>query len=121
MSPHREKRIGRHPPTATPVRARTAKSCQYVSTQYVARHGLSPMMTVMTKRRSLGTLSVAQPMIRLAGEPTTKKASWSQPPSMRSFSRSSRPNSSATALRLGERRFWSAYRNMAVSVRRPTV
>ena len=28
MSPQREKSRGRHPPTATPVSARTAKSCQ---------------------------------------------------------------------------------------------
>eukprot|EP00982_Pelagococcus_subviridis_P017254 31526-Pelagococcus_subviridis.AAC.6 len=30
MSPHMEKSSGRHPPTATPVSARHAKSSQYV-------------------------------------------------------------------------------------------
>ena len=59
-------------------------------------------------------------MSREAGEPTRKNASWSQPPSMTSFSRSLRPNSSATAERFGESRFWSAYRNIAVRVSRTT-
>ena len=105
-SPQREKRSGRHPPTATPVMALTAKSCQYVFTQYVARHGPSPMRTVRKNRRVRGMgLSASQPMTSEAGEPTTKNASWSHPPSLTSFSRSEKPNSSAAWLRLGARRF----------------
>ena len=104
-SPHTLKSRGKQPPTATPVSARVAKSCQYVSTQNVPRHGASPMATTTASRRTRGVLSASHPMMSDAGAPTTKNASCRYPPRYRSFSRSSKPNSSATAERLGESRF----------------
>jgi hypothetical protein len=104
-SPHTLKSRGKQPPTATPVSARVAKSCQYVSTQNVPRHGASPTATTTASRRTRGVLSASHPMMSDAGAPTTKNASCRYPPRYRSFSRSSKPNSSATAERLGESRF----------------
>eukprot|EP00982_Pelagococcus_subviridis_P017255 31526-Pelagococcus_subviridis.AAC.7 len=52
-------------------------------TQYVARHGPSPIMTVNTNSRVRGFarprivgLSASHPIKNDAGDPTTKKASW---------------------------------------------
>ena len=55
-------------------------------------------------------------MIKLAGDPTTKNASWSHPASFTSFSRSEKLNSSAACERFGESKFWSAYKNAEVVV-----
>ena len=65
------------------------------------------MRTVKKKSRVRGMLglSASQPMTSDAGDPTTKNASCSHPPSLTSFSRSEKPNSSAAALRLGASRF----------------
>jgi len=55
-------------------------------------------------------------MIKLAGDPTTKNASWSHPASFTSFSRSEKLNSSAAWDKFGESKFWSAYKNAEVVV-----
>ena len=55
-------------------------------------------------------------MIKLAGDPTTKNASWSHPASFTSFSRAEKLNSSAACERFGESKFWSAYKNAEVVV-----
>jgi hypothetical protein len=92
-------------------------NCQYFVTQYVAKHGPSPINVVRNSNRTrLSVLSHIHPMIKLAGDPTTKNASCNHPASFTSFSRSEKSNSSAAWDKFGESKFWSAYKNAEVVV-----
>ena len=106
-SPVMEYTSGNAPPTAMPVSARSANSCQYSVTKTVRRHGPWPSTSVATSTCLRCTTSHSSPMTSVAGNPSRKNATEICPPSLASRSSSSYPKKSAIWLRLGAMRFWS--------------
>ena len=66
------------------------------------------MATVHPNTLARSIVSAKNPTKKDAGAPSKKKAKEMSPPNLRSRSSSSRPKSSAMAVKLGDMRFWSA-------------